>query len=162
MLTLVIAAITAVHSAAALPVARVTDPIAIAAEPARSAEHIAKARKALEMGEVAEARREFVIANALERDEGRLPIESSFGLAQVLFSQFDEKAAAQVLDALADEAAARNDVDTEARALTDAVWLNVTTKQVNRARQDAERLRELLAGRALSPSVREYVQSRVR
>jgi hypothetical protein len=162
MLTLVLAALTAVHTAAATPVARVTDPTPVVAEPARSAEHIAKARKALDNGELPEARREFVIASALDRDEGRLPIESSFGLAQVLYSQFDEKGAARVLDALADEASARNDVDTEARALTDAVWLNVNTKQLGRARQDAERLKALMADSRLSPAARAYVASRVR
>lgn len=162
MLTLVIAALTAVHSAAALPVARVSTPTPIVVEPARSAEHIAKARKALDKGELTEARREYVIATALDRDEGRLPIESSFGLAQLLFAQFDPVGAAKVLNDLADEAAQRNDVDTEARALTDAVWLNLNAKQHNRARRDAERLRDLLNDNRLSATTRSYVQSRVR
>ncbi len=166
MLTLVIAALTAVHTAAALPAARTTDrvpAVAVAvAEPARSAEHIAKARRAMDQGELLEARREFVIASALDRDEGKLPAEASFGLAQVLYSQFDEKGAAKVLDQLADEASLKNDANTEARALTDAVWLNVQTGQVNRARIGAERLKDLLGGSNLSAETRKYVSSRVR
>lgn len=162
MLTLVIAALTAVHTAAALPAARTTDPVPAVAEPARSAEHIAKARRALDQGELLEARREFVIASALDRDEGKLPAEATFGLAQVLYSQFDEKGAAKVLDQLADEASLKNDANTEARALTDAVWLNVQTGQVNRARIGAERLKDLLDGSSLSAETRKYVASRVR
>jgi thioredoxin-like negative regulator of GroEL len=162
MLTLVIAALTAVHTAAALPAVRATASTPIVAEPARSAEHIAKARRALDQGELQEARREYVIASALDRDEGKLPTEAVFGLAQVLYSQFDEKGAAKVLDQLADEAAAKGDVDTEARALADATWLNVNTQQIARARIDAERLRELMQGAHLSPETRAFLAKRVR
>ncbi|MBY0488290.1 MAG: hypothetical protein K2R93_00500 [Gemmatimonadaceae bacterium] len=162
MLTLVIAALTAVNTAAAMPAARATASTPVVAEPTRSAEHIAKARRALVQGELQEARREYVIASALDRDEGKLPAEAAFGLAQVLFSQFDEKGAAKVLDQLADEASAKGDADTEARALTDAVWLNLNTHQTARARVDAERLRELLKGERLSTETRAYITARIR
>lgn len=165
MLTLVIAALTAVHTAAApapTAAARLSNAASAVVEPTRSAEHIAKARRALDQGELQEARREYVIASALDRDEGKLPSEATFGLAQVLYSQFDEKGAAKVLNQLAEEAAAKGDVNTEARALVDAMWLNVNTKQVNRARQDAERLRELLQTAPLSADVRAYIATRVR
>lgn len=166
MLTLVLAALTAVHTAAATPAVAPTthhtDATPAVVEPTRSAEHIAKARRALDQGELQEARREYVIASALDRDEGKLPAEATFGLAQVLYSQFDEKGAAKVLDQLADEAANKGDADTEARALVDAVWLNVGTKQINRARLDAERLRELMQGSAISAETRAYITTRVR
>jgi thioredoxin-like negative regulator of GroEL len=162
MLTIVIAALTAVHTAAIIPTSPVVPVTPVVVEPTRSAEHLAKARRALDQGELQEARREFVIASALDRDEGKLPAEAAFGLAQVLYSQFDEKGAAKVLDQLAEEAAVKGDANTEARALVDAVWLNVNTRQVNRARINAERLRELMQSAALSAETRAFVTSRVR
>lgn len=166
MLTLLIAALSVVHTAAAaataVPSTTARPEVTVVAEPARSFEHLTRARRALENGQLLEARREFVIASALDRDEGRVPVEAAFGLAQVMYSQFDEVGAARVLNALADDAATHGDLDTEARALTDAVWLNTNTKQMHRARMDAERLRVLLNNRALSPETRAYVAARVR
>lgn len=163
MLTLMLAALTTVHSAAPMTSAPATvHPIAIVAEPARSAEHIARARKALETGDLAEARREFVIATALDRDEGKLPVESSFGLAQVLFSQAQDTQAGRVLEQLADDAQHKGDLDTEAHARVDAIWLNLNAKDAKRARLNAERLQVIRGDARLSKETRTYIDKRVR
>ncbi len=124
-------------------------------------EHIARARVALAKGEFDVARREFVTAAAIDRDEGKLATEATFGLAHVLYAQSYNREAATVLERLAAEASTAGDVDTEAKALLDAMWLNVEAKQRMQARADASRLRVLLKDKRLSNDTRKLVASRV-
>ena len=124
--------------------------------------HIDNARRALANGEFDVARREFVIAAALDRDAGRLPVEASFGLAHVLYSQSYNREAATTLDRLAAEAARIGDMDTEARALLDAVWLHLDAGQRAAARSNATRLRAIVDDERLSEETRKLVKSRLR
>jgi thioredoxin-like negative regulator of GroEL len=163
MFTLLLVALTSVQSAAPAPSAPAyTNAPIVAENPTRSAEHIAKARKALEAGDLAEARREFVIASALDRDEGVVPVDASYGLAQVLFSQAEDRKASAILEALADDAHKKGDYNTEARALADVVWLQLNTKQVGAARVSGERLYALLESGRLSAETRASISARVR
>ncbi|QJR34112.1 hypothetical protein [Gemmatimonas groenlandica] len=146
---------SAPSSAAATRAAVVAEPIV------SSPEHIARARLALANGEFDIARREFVTAAAIDRDEGKLPAEASFGLAHVLYAQSYNREAAMVLERLAADASTAGDVDTEAKALLDAMWLNVDAKQRLQARADASRLRVLLRDKRLSNETRKLVASRV-
>ncbi|MBL0939128.1 MAG: hypothetical protein IBJ03_09540 [Gemmatimonadaceae bacterium] len=125
-------------------------------------EHIAKARKALEVGDFDMARREFVIAAALDRDAGRLPTEAVFGLANTLYSLSYTREAAIVMNRLAEEASEAGDKNTEAKALADAMWLNFESGQRVQGRADGARLRTLLKDSSLSASTKEYVKSRTR
>jgi len=125
-----------------------------------AAEHLASAQRAVSVGAYDVARREFVMAAALDRDAGYLPLAASLGLARVLYSQSYGREAAQVLDRLAVEAAQKGDADVEARALVDAIWLNVDAGQRNQARSDALRLQMLLKDRQLSAATIKIVKER--
>ncbi len=125
-----------------------------------AAEHLASAQRAVSVGAYDVARREFVMAAALDRDAGYLPLEASLGLARVLYSQSYGREAAQILDRLATEAAQKGDADVEARALVDAIWLNVDAGQRNQARSDALRLQMLLKDRQLSAATVKIVKER--
>ena len=125
-------------------------------------EHMALARRAIESGDFDLARRQYVIAVSLEKDAGRLPVTSSFGLTQVLYALSYGREAAMVMDRLADAAAEQGNFDVEARARADALWLKHENGQIQFARQDARRLRELMKGNALSEETRKLVQTRVR
>jgi len=145
----------ATSSPAAPRAAVVVDPII------SSPEHIARARLALANGEFDVARRGFVTAAAIDRDEGKLATEASFGLAHVLYAQSYNREAATVLERLAADASATGDADTEAKALLDAMWLNVDARQRLQARADASRLRVLLKDKRLSSETRKLIASRV-
>lgn len=124
-------------------------------------EHLLKARQALDSGDFDSARREYVLAAALDRDAGRLPVEATFGLVHVLYAQSYTRDAAIVLNKFAREASTAGDANAEARALADAIWLNNQSKQFTQARADASRLRTLLKSNALTPETRRHVESRV-
>ncbi len=166
MLNLMLAAalvVTAPAQLRAVDVARPAAPIAATRQNASDDnEHMFKARKALETGDFDLARREFVIAAALERDAGRLPKDAVFGLAHTLYSLSYTREAAMVMNKLAEEASEAGDTETEAMALADALWLNAEAGQRTQARADGSRLRYLLKTAQLSASTREYVRARAR
>jgi len=124
-------------------------------------EHIARARAALANGAFDLARREFVIAAAIDRDEGKLASEATFGLVHVLYAQSYNREAAIVLERLAADASATGDVNTEAKALLDAIWLNLDAKQHMQARADGSRLLVLLKDKRLSNDMRKLIAKRV-
>ena len=135
---------------------------AVVADIPTAADHLDSARRALANGEFDVARREFVIAAALDRDDGKLPIEATFGLANVLYASAFNREAAIAMDRLATEALAVGDYNTEARALLDAIWLNVDAGQRNQARNDAMRLRDLIGDGKLSEATLKLVRARYR
>ena len=162
-------ALVALHTAPlALPLTRVAAPVALSVartdaptdDRSAAAEHLANAQRAVSVGAYDLARREFVMAAALDRDAGYLPLEASLGLARVLYSQSYGREAAQILDQLAVDAAQKGDADVEARALVDAIWLNVDAGQRNQARSDALRLQMLLKDRQLSAATMRIVKER--
>lgn len=126
-----------------------------------ASDHLDSARRAFAEGAWDIARREFVISAALDRDAGRIPIEASFGLAHCLYSQSYNREAALVMNKLADEVAQAGDVETEARALADAVWLNADSGQWGKARQDALRLRNISTDSRLTPETRKLIKARI-
>lgn len=123
-------------------------------------EHLLKAHKAMADGAFEMARREFIIAAALDRADGKLPTKAVVGLAHVLYGQNRERDAARVLDELADEALAANDVDCAALALQDALWLHLQAGRKNETKVDAVKLNQLLTSRRLSDSVQKQIRSR--
>jgi hypothetical protein len=145
---------TATRTVASATVARVADSVS-------PANHLDSARRALANGQFDVARREFVIAAALERDAGRVPVEASFGLAHVLYSQSYNREAAIVLGQLAEEAAKQGDIDTEVRARLDAIWLNLDAGQRAQARADASRLRSLIDDTRLTAETRKLLKARL-
>lgn len=126
-----------------------------------ASDHLDSARRAFVTGAFDIARREFVIAAALERDAGRVPVEASFGLAHALYSMSYNREAAIVMGVLAKEAASVGDVETEAKALVDAMWLNLDCGQRAQARVDGQRLRALATHPSLSAATRKAVKQRV-
>lgn len=137
-------------------------PVLVADDPTKVAEHLQKARSALDAGALEAARLEYVIAVAIERDAGRLPATAATGLAQVLFAMNRLGDAASVLDQLAFDAAQAGKFDVEATALADAVWLHVKSGNANAARVDGNRLLELMRSRRLTPAVQFDLASRYR
>ncbi len=127
-----------------------------------AADHIAAARQAQLVGDFDLARREFVIAAALDRDAGKLPVDATIGLANVLYARSFNREAAMALDRLAAEAAERGASDVEARALMDAIWLNIDAGNRAQARLDGLRLQELIKERALSSATMKLVNERYR
>ncbi len=127
-----------------------------------AADYLESARRALSNGQFDVARREFVIAAALERDAGRLPTEAVFGLVNALYVRSFNREAAVTLDKFADEASAAGDYNVEARALVDAIWLNLDARQKNQARNGAIRLKQLIQDRVLSDASLKLIRSRYR
>ena len=123
-------------------------------------DHLESARKALALGAFDEARKEFAASAALDREAGRVPAESSFGLAQALFAQSYDREAAIVLAKLADDAQRAGDAETEAKALNDLVWLNVNGGQRIEARANGLRLRGLLEKANLTEETRRAIKRR--
>jgi hypothetical protein len=127
-----------------------------------AADHLQSARRALTLGDFDAARREFVIAAALDRDEGKLPVDATLGLVNVLYARSQIREAAAVMDRLATEASERGDADAEARALMDAIWLNIDAGQREQARIDGVRLQRLIKDKSLSTAMLKQVKERYR
>lgn len=125
-------------------------------------EHLLKARQAMLAGELDVARREFIIAAALDRDAGRIPMEATFGLARVLYGQNREGDAARLLDDLATEALRQGNIDCAALALNDALWLHLRADRRAESLADGLRLSEVLNDTRLSDTVRQEVRARFR
>ncbi|BAH39753.1 hypothetical protein GAU_2711 [Gemmatimonas aurantiaca T-27] len=163
MLALVLSTFATLQVVTPAPARLAPTPVAVVAAVAMPAadtpsdEYLARARKAFDQGDFQAARRDYVIAAALERDAGRVPVVASFALSRVLFAQSNNKEAAQVLTELAREASAKGDDNTEARALADAIWLNRESHQLAQVRADAARLRDLLKGKTLSAETRRII-----
>ncbi len=126
------------------------------------ADHLEAARRALIAGEFDVARREFVIAAALDRDAGNVPAEAVFGLANALYSSSHNREAAMTMTRLAEEAAAVRDDNTEARALVDAIWLNLDAGQRTLAKLGGARLTQLIKDNVLSDDTMRLINSRFR
>jgi thioredoxin-like negative regulator of GroEL len=124
-------------------------------------DHLASARKAIDVGAFEDARREFAAAVAQDRAAGRLPVESSIGLAYTLFAQQYDREAAHVLTRLAQDAANAGNAEVEAKALIDVVWLNVQNGQRIEARSNGYRLLELKKHPGVSAETREAIKRRV-
>ncbi|MBY0488291.1 MAG: hypothetical protein K2R93_00505 [Gemmatimonadaceae bacterium] len=153
----------ALHTTIATPAA---DPAALlpihavaraAASLSMEPDYLARAMAAEAAGDLETARREYVVAVALERDSGRLPTEAAYGLAFVLNEQGKYRESAAVLEALANDASAKHDTDTEARALLDALYLNSRAHRHAHARDNMERLTMLAKHPALAPSLRKRI-----
>ena len=135
----------------------------IGAPAPRSAdEHLTLARRAASHGDFDIARREYLAALELERGAGRLGVDATMGLVQVLYAQSYTREAAYVLDELATSAALRGDDNTEARSRADALWLKAEEGLKQQARDDARRVRALLKHGQLSESTQRYVADRLR
>jgi thioredoxin-like negative regulator of GroEL len=124
-------------------------------------DHLANARKALSEGAFDDARREFSAAAALDREAGRLPVESATGLAYTLFAQQYDREAAYVLSRLAADAADAGNAEVEAKALLDVVWLNVQNGQRAEARVNGLRLRELRDKHSVTPETGLAITRRI-
>jgi hypothetical protein len=128
----------------------------------RSADdHLQLAQRAMNNGDFDIARREYSAAAMMDREAGKLPVESSIGLANALYAQAYNREAALTMERLANEASLRGDTDTEAVALADAVWLNVDADQRATARKLSDRLRILMKETPLSVEARKAVKARV-
>lgn len=130
--------------------------------PLSAEEHLTLARRAAGLGEFDLARREYNAAARLEREAGRLGVQATMGLVQVLYAQSYTREAAYVLDQLAHQAGLRGDDNTEARARADAMWLKAEDGFAPQARDDARRIRVLQKQGHLSDSTQRYVAERLR
>ena len=124
-------------------------------------DHLASARAALAVGAFDDARREFAAAAAADREAGRLPVESSMGLAYTLFAQQYDREAAHILTRLATDAANAGNAEVEAKALLDVVWLNVQNGQRAEARANGLRLRELSDKNLVGAETRQLIKRRI-
>jgi len=124
-------------------------------------DHLESARRFLAAGAFDDARREFAAAAALDRQAGRLPVESSIGLAYTLFAQQYDREAAHVLSRLASDAAHAGNAEVEAKALVDVVWLNVQNGQRAEAHANGLRLRALTSQGGLSAETRLAIKQRI-
>ena len=88
----------------------VTVPLTTTRTPAAD-DHLVNARRAMTDGQFDIARREFSAALSEERSAGKLPVESSVGLADALYAQAYNREAAFTMEQLAKDAALAGDVD---------------------------------------------------
>lgn len=119
------------------------------------------ARAAMANGDFDIARREFTAAAAIDREAGKLPVQAMVGLADALYAQSYDREAAFTMLRLADAAALLGDVDTEAVALADAIWLNLDAGQRIAARKLSDRLRALVKDTPLSADTRKAIKTRL-
>lgn len=124
-------------------------------------EHIEKGRVALTAGDLNTAQREFAKAIRMQRADGVLSVDASYGAAQVFTQQERYRDAADVLDQLAADANLLGDAETEARVLLDVVSIKVTGHRRAAARQDAERLKELVSDVRVSDATRRLIKVRL-
>lgn len=161
MFSMTIAAAATFIAINAIPVTRPTDAARAAVVTVNPTDvHLESARRALALGAFDDARKEFAASAALDREAGRLPTESSFGLVQALFAQSYDREAAMVLTKLADDAQRVGDAEVEAKALNDLVWLNVNGGQRIEARANGLRLRRLLEKANISDETRRVIKRR--
>lgn len=133
-----------------------------ASAPRTAEDQMVLARRAASLGDFDIARRAYLAALGIERAEGRLGVEATQGLVQVLYAQSYTREAAYVLDELAISAAERGDFNTEARARADAMWLKANEGLKSQARDDARRIRALIKQGMLNESTQRYVADRLR
>jgi hypothetical protein len=122
--------------------------------------HIEKGRSALTAGDLATAEREFAKAIRMQRADGVLSVDASYGAAQVFTLQERFREAADVLDQLAADANLLGDAETEARVLLDVISIKVTGHRRAAARQDAVRLKELQSDVRVSDTTRRLIRVR--
>lgn len=144
----------ATDPAVLLPISHVAK---VAARLADEPDYLARAIAAQAAGDLEGARREYVVASALDRDAGRMPTQATYGLALILSEQGKYRDAAAALEALADDAALHKDDDVEARALLDALYLNSRAHRAPQARDNAERLNLLKRSMKLSPDLKKRI-----
>ncbi len=169
MIRVLIASAAVVLSSSAVSAQSFANPVRSTSAPTASGrallsseEHIELARNAVASGDFDAARREYLAAVTLDRAAGRLPTESTMGLVQMLYAQSYTREASYMLDLLANEAAQRADLETEARARADALWLKAGDGRRAQAREDATRLRSLIKQGVLSADTQRYVATRFR
>ncbi|WP_043579468.1 hypothetical protein [Gemmatimonas phototrophica] len=124
-------------------------------------EHIEKGRTALVAGDLAVAEREFAKAIRMQRTDGVLSVDASYGAAQVFTLQKRFRDAADVLDQLAADANLLGDAETEARVLLDAVSLKIRGHRRAAARLDADRLKQLVTDVRVSDATRRLIKVRL-
>lgn len=122
---------------------------------------IEKARAAQAAGDLAGAYKEFSRAIRMQRADGILSIDASYGAAHVLSLQARHRDAADVLDQLAADANLLGDADLEARVLLDVMALKVTHHRKAAARPDAMRLKELITDVRLTSDTRRLIKTRL-
>jgi tetratricopeptide (TPR) repeat protein len=125
------------------------------------AQIIEKARAAQAAGDLQGALKEFMRAIRLQRADGLLSVDASYGAAHVLNLQARHHEAADVLDQLAADANLIGDADVEARVLLDVVSLKVEHHRKAAARSDALRLKELFSDVRLTSETRRLIKTRL-
>lgn len=121
---------------------------------------IEKARAAQAAGDLEGAHKEFARAIRMQRADGVLSVDASYGAAHVLGLQGRHREAADVLDQLAADANLLGDADLEARVLLDVVSIKVSHRRKAAARPDAVRLKELLTDVRLTSDTRRLIKAR--
>jgi hypothetical protein len=124
-------------------------------------EHIERGRSALAVGDLLTAEREFNTAIRLQRADGLLSVDATYGVAQVYIQQERFRDASNVLDQLAADANLLGDAETEARVLLDVVSVKVTGHRREAARVDAIRLKELVSDVRVSDTTRKLIKGRL-
>lgn len=122
---------------------------------------IEKARAAQAAGDLTGAYKEFARAIRMQRADGILSVDASYGAAHVLNLQAKHREAADVLDQLAADANLLGDADLEARVLLDVVALKVNHHRKAAARPDAIRLKELITDVRLTSDTRRLIKTRL-
>lgn len=169
-----IAVVAAMFTAASDPAIDVTvDTPAFAAAPTvysarvvrrsadSSAEHVERGRRAQAAGDLELAHMEFARAVRIDRTNGVLSVDATYGAAQVLTMMSRHRDAAVVLDQLAADANLLGDAETEARVLLDAVAVKVKGRQSATARADVKRLLQLVEDERLSADTRRLIRVRL-
>lgn len=151
---------------AAAPVAQVVTPASVPVAVERSVQaaanpHLQNARSAMEKGDLSLARREYQFAQIVDREAGRIPVDASKGLAALLFTQSQPRAAAEIMQQLADEAALAGQIDLEASALVSATWLRLECGDRFAVKEGVRRLHQISRDRSISSETRAMLKKQL-
>lgn len=122
---------------------------------------IEKAQAAQAAGDLQGAFKGFARAMRIQRADGILSIDASYGAAHVLTLQSKFREASDVLEQLAADANLLGDAETEAKVLLDVVSLKVSHHRSAAARPDAQRLKELITDVRLTAATRRLIKARL-
>lgn len=158
-LTALLALSPAVHSNASSTMQRTAPRHASVADPAQQL--IDKARASQIAGDFETARNAYMRAIGMQRADGLLSIEASYGAADVLSVQGRHREAADVLEQLAADANLLGDAETEARVLLDVVAVKIKGHRRAAARAEASRLLQLVTDERISGETRRLIRARL-
>jgi hypothetical protein len=151
------------HAQSAPPLAATTGPwvVCAAADQDAACTHLFRAWDLLVENQRKEAGRELERAVRARQDAGQYAGEELWQLAAFQYEEGQIRRAARTLDALAIEAQHNGDLDRQATALMEAIFLYVDLRETDAARTRLERIRPLIESPYMPVETSQAVRQRL-